>query len=84
MGLMAYADGKTIDFMGFLRCIVYGEDVVTSSVGGYSFHYSPVGDVLQIITSAGVELANGASIPSQVLNDTILGEATWNRTTVLG
>jgi hypothetical protein len=83
MGLLAYADARTVDFNGFLRCSVWGEDVVTSTVGGYSYHYSPVGDVLQILLN-GVELANGASIPAAVLNDTVLFLAVWNRTTVLG
>ena len=84
MGLLAFLDARTVDFNGFLRCVVYGEDVVTASVGGYQYHYSPVGDVLQIITAAGVELANGAAIPAQVLNDTVLFEVSVNRTTVLG
>jgi hypothetical protein len=83
MGLLAYADARTVDFNGFLRCEVFGEDVITASVGGYQFHYSPVGDVLQI-TLNGVELATGATIPTQVLSDTILFMATWNRTCVLG
>jgi hypothetical protein len=83
MGLLAYADARTVDFNGFLRCEVFGEDVVTGSVGGYTFHYSPVGDVLQILLN-GVELGNGVAIPNQVLNDTNLFLATWNRTTVLG
>jgi hypothetical protein len=83
MGLLAYADARTIDFNGFLRCEVFGEDVVTANVGGYAYHYSPVGDVLQI-TLNGVELLPGAAIPAAVLNDTVLFMATWNRTTVLG
>jgi hypothetical protein len=83
MGLVQFADARTIDFNGFLRCEAYGEDVVTATVGGYSYHYSPVTDTLQI-TINGVELASGAAIPSQVLLDTVLFEATWNRTTVLG
>lgn len=83
MGLLSYADSRTVDFQGFLRCSVFGEDVVTASVGGYSFHYSPVGDVLQI-TFQGVELASGSAIPAAVLNDTVLFLAVWNRTTVLG
>jgi len=83
MGLLAYADARTIDFNGFLRCEVFGEDVVTSSVGGYAYHYSPVGDVLQI-TLNGVELLPGAAIPAAVLNDTVLFMATWDRTTVRG
>jgi hypothetical protein len=82
-GLLQFADGRTVDFNGFLRCKVFGEDVVTATVGGYSYHYSPVNDGLQIF-HIGVELANGAAIPVQVLNDTVLFLATWNRTTVLG
>lgn len=83
MGLLQYADARTVDFNGFLRCEVFGEDVVTATVGGYQFHYSPVGDVLQI-TLNGVELATGVAIPTAVLNDTILFMATWDRTTVRG
>jgi hypothetical protein len=84
MGLLALSDGLTIDFNGFLRCKVLGENVVTPTTGGYSYHYSPVGDVLQIFSPTGVELANGAAIPSQVLTDDIIFMASWNRTTVLG
>jgi hypothetical protein len=83
MGLLAYADQRTIDFQGFLRCEVFGEDVVTATVGGYTYHYSPVGDVLQI-TLNGVELLPGVAIPAAVLNDTVLFMATWDRTTVRG
>ena len=83
MGLLAYADARTIDFNGFLRCEVFGEDVVTATVGGYAYHYSPVGDVLQIILN-GVELLPGVAIPAAVLNDTVLFMATWDRTTVRG
>jgi hypothetical protein len=83
MGLLQYADARTVDFNGFLRCSVFGEDVVTATVGGYDYHYSPVGDVLQI-TLNGVELATGAVIPAAVLNDQVLFLAVWNRTTVLG
>jgi hypothetical protein len=85
MGLVAYADARTIDFNGFLRCVVWGEDVQTSSVGGdYQYHYSPVTDTLQILSATGVELASGTSIPAAVLADTVLFLATWNRTTTLG
>jgi hypothetical protein len=87
MGLLQFADGRTVDFNGFLRCKVWGEEPVTATVGGFSYHYSPVGDVLQIFSNvAGVatELATGAAIPAKVLNDIILFLATWNRTTVLG
>lgn len=83
MGLIAYADARTVDFNGFLRCLVWGEDVITATVGGYTYQYSPVGDTLQILLN-GVELAGGAGIPAAVLADTVLFMATWNRTTVLG
>jgi hypothetical protein len=85
MGLLRFADDRSIDFNGFLRCRVFGEDVVTLSpaVGGFRYHYSPVGDVLQIFTPVGVELTTG-SMPVQVLNDQVLFLASWNRTTVLG
>lgn len=84
MGLLALSDGLTIDFNGFLRCKIQGENVVTPTVGGYSYHYSPVGDVIQIFDSTGAELANGSGVPVQVLNDDIIFLASWNRTTVLG
>lgn len=83
MGLLNFADGRTVDFNGFLRCKIWGEEPVTATVGGYSYHYSPVGDVVQVLYN-GVELVTGASIPVQVLNDIVLFLATWNRTTVLG
>jgi hypothetical protein len=85
MGLTTYADNKTIDFNNFLRCTVWGEDVITTSppVGGYSFHYSPTGDVLQILLN-GTELGNGASVPAAVLNDTTLFEAIWDRSVARG
>jgi hypothetical protein len=83
MGLLAFADVRTVDVNGFLRCDVYGEDVITASVGGYSYHYSPVGDVLQILLN-GVELANGAAIPAAALNDTVMFHAIWDRTTTRG
>lgn len=81
MGLVALADNLTIDANAFLRCQVWGEDVITLSpaVGQYIYHYSPTGDVLQILFRDGTELENGASIPAAVLNDTVLFEARWNR-----
>ena len=84
MGLLNFADARTVDFNGFLKCVVWGEDPVTGSVGGYSYHYSPVGDVLQIFDKTGTELGSGAAIPAAVLNDIVMFEATWNRTTTLG
>ena len=84
MGLIAWLDARTVDFNGFLRCSVFGEDPVSSSVGlGITYHYSPVGDVLQIFLN-GVELANGSAVPVQVLNDNLLFEVQVDRTTVRG
>jgi hypothetical protein len=83
MGLVAYADARTVDFNGFLRCSVFEEDVITATVGGYTYFYSPVGDTLQILLN-GVELTTGTPIPSAILNDVVLFLAVWNRTTVLG
>jgi hypothetical protein len=84
MNLFAFLDQRTVDVNGFLRCRVWGEDVVTATTGlGVVYHYSPVTDVLQIVIN-GIELANGAAIPALVLTDTILFECSVNRTTVLG
>ena len=93
MGLVAWADQRTVDFNGFLRCDVWDEEVITTL---YHYHYSPVTDTLQIFTAAGVELASGATVPisdSTVNVDQTTGytgtnllmfEASWDRTTVRG
>lgn len=84
MGLILWLDNRTVDFNGFLRCRVFGEDPITATVGqGITYHYSPVNDGLQIFLN-GVELASGAPIPAVVLNDQVLFEVSVNRTTVLG
>jgi hypothetical protein len=84
MGLIAWLDARTVDFNGFLRCRVFGEDPISVNVAqGITYHYSPSGDVLQIFLN-GVELANGSAVPVQVLNDFVLFEVSVNRTTVLG
>ena len=84
MGLIAWLDARTVDFNGFLRCRVFGEDPVSANVAqGITYHYSPVGDVLQIFVN-GVELANGTAVPVQVLNDNVLFEVSVDRTTVRG
>ena len=61
MGLIAWLDGRTVDFNGFLRCDVWDEEVQLA--GLYRYHYNPVTDTLQIFTPAGVELGSGASVP---------------------
>ena len=84
MGLLQWLDARTVDFNGFLRCRVFGEDVITATTGlGVVYHYSPVTDALQIVIN-GIELASGAAIPVTVLSDTVLFEVSVNRTTVLG
>ena len=81
MGLMKFADDRTVDFNGFLRCRVWDENIQTIL---YMYRYSPVGDVLQIFDNTGAELASGSALPALVLNGDILFEASWDRTTVRG
>jgi hypothetical protein len=82
MGLMQYLDVRTVDFNGFLKCDVWGEEPVASAL--YEYHYSPVGDVLQIFNANGTELTSGTALPALVLNDIVLFECTVDRTTVRG
>ena len=90
-GLVAYADAKTVDFNGFLQCLVWDESVQAQDASHttYSFYYIPATDTLQIFSQTSssdkAELANGAVIPTYLLTDaSIIFEATWNRTTFLG
>jgi hypothetical protein len=82
MGLMQYLDARTVDFFGFLKCDVWGEEPVAATL--YEYHYSPVGDVLQIFNANGTELPSGVAIPTLILNDIVLFECTVDRTTVRG
>jgi hypothetical protein len=97
MGLIAWLDGRTVDFNGFLRCDVWDEEVQLN--GLYRYHYNPVTDTLQIFTPAGVELASGASVPftdPQIVNvdesivpffnqpNLLMFEVSVDRTTVRG
>jgi hypothetical protein len=94
MGLIAWLDGRTVDFNGYLRCEVWDEEVQLS--GLYRYHYSPVSDTLQIFTPAGVELASGVSVPivdtqinvdksvMQTETNLLMFEASVDRTTVRG
>ncbi len=92
-GLLAFADGRTVDFNGFLRCDVWDEETTTKI---YDFKYVPSTDQLQIF-SAGTELAAGTAVPfvdpavgnvdspnigSQT--NLLMFEATFDRTTVRG
>jgi hypothetical protein len=83
MGLMNYLDVRTCDFYGFLKCDVWGEEPI-SGLGLYEYHYSPVGDVLQIFNANGTELSNGAALPLEVLSDVVLFEVTVDRCVVRG
>lgn len=81
MGLVAFADARTVDFNGFLRCQVYGDNPTSGTI--YTYRYSPVGDLLQIYGNS-TELTAGTSIPASILADTVIFEATWDRTTTKG
>jgi hypothetical protein len=82
MGLMQYLDVRTVDFNGFLKCDVWGEEPTLATL--YEYHYSPVTDVLQIFNANGTELTNGSQIPALILSDIVLFECTVDRTTVRG
>jgi len=96
MGLIQFADARSIDFNGFLQCEVWDEEPLTSS-NSYTYWYSPVTDTLQIIDNkTGLELANNTlipitdpsvnvdSAPYETQNDLLLFHATWDRTVVRG
>ncbi len=85
MGLLLYADSRTVDFNGFLRCLVTPENAAAPATATHSYRYVPTTDSLQIIdNTTGEELASGASIPSEVLAQDLIFDAVWNRTTTLG
>ena len=81
-GLIALADSKTVNFDGFLRCDVFDEAAAGATV--YTFRYVPATDTLQIFGN-GTELSNGAVLPTALMTDSsIVAEATFNRTEMLG
>ena len=96
MGLLQFADNRTVDFNGFLRCEVWDEEQVSSLL---DYHYSPANDTLQIFL-AGVEYTNGATInltdpaigpdaplqtsPIVPQTNLLMFEAPFDRTTVRG
>ena len=93
MGLINWLDARTVDFNGFLRCVVWDEEPVTTL---YRYHYNPVTDTLQIFTPAGVELASGVTVPvvdtpidvdkpvTQPETNLLMFEVSVDRTTVRG
>ena len=85
MGLLLYADARTVDFNCFLKCVVENETALAAGAKAYTFRYVPATDTLQIIDgTTGMELANGVSVPASLLSASLIVDATWNRTTTLG
>jgi len=96
MGLLLFADARTVDFNGFLECNVWDEEAVTNLL---TYHYSPANDTLQIF-QGNVEYTNGATInlvdpaigPDQPLETSpivpqqnlLMFSAIFDRTTVRG
>lgn len=88
LGMFNFLDVRTVDVFGILSVEVYGEEpwgtnVNTSVLPGYTYHYSPQNDALQIFY-AGVELLQGQTIPAGVLADLLLFETQVNRSTTVG
>jgi hypothetical protein len=83
MGLTTYLDVRTVDFFGFLKCDVWDEEPIIPG-GLFEYHYSPVGDVLQIFNPNGTELSNNQVLPVETLADIVLFEVTVDRTSVRG
>jgi hypothetical protein len=95
-GLLAFADARTVDFNGFLKCSVWDEEPL-GATNSYTYWYSPVTDTLQIIDNlTGKELANNTqlpitdpsvnpdSAPFETQSDLLMFEATFDRTAVRG
>ena len=82
-GLFPFLDVRTVDVNAFLKCDVYGEEPLNASTAGITYHYSPVKDSLQIFY-LGVEFTTLQTIPSAILSDVLLFEATVDRTSVRG
>lgn len=96
MGLLNFADARSVDFNGFLRCSVWDEEKLNTL---YDYHYNPTSDTLQIFL-AGVEYPSGATInlvdpaenpdapivlsPIVPQQNLLMFEATFDRTTVRG
>lgn len=84
LGMFNFLDVRTVDVNGILSVEVYGEEPYGAVVlPGYTYHYSPQNDGLQIMY-AGVELLQSQTIPAGVLADVLLFETQVNRTSTLG
>lgn len=83
-GLLLFADNRTVDFNGYLDCTVRSENPVTATTNLYTYVYSPANDLVQIfVRGTGAELVGGL-IPAAVLADSIIFQATFNRTSANG
>lgn len=82
-GLFNFLDVRTVDVNAFLKCDVYGENPLNATTAGITYHYSPQKDALQVFF-LGVEFASLQTIPSAILADVLLFEATVDRTSVRG
>jgi hypothetical protein len=82
-GLFNFLDVRTVDVNGILKCDVYGEEPLSANTAGITYHYSPVNDSLQIFYDR-VELAASQTLPTAVLSDILLFEATVDRTSTRG
>jgi len=75
LGLLLFADARTVDFNGFLQCNVGNETLLAPGAKDYTFRYIPSTDTLQIIdNSTGLEIVAGITIPSVILNSTYILE----------
>jgi hypothetical protein len=84
MGLMNFLDVRTVDFFGLLSAEVYGEEPYGAVVlPGYTYHYSPQNDGLQIFYG-GVELLANQTVGAGVLADVLLFEVQVDRTSTRG
>jgi hypothetical protein len=85
-GVAAAVSALTIDDTQYLGSHIEGEDTVVlgggslPTVGGIVFKYIPSTDKIQLFDfQTGLELQSSETIPPAVLNDTIVGEFTYNR-----
>lgn len=82
-GLFNFLDVRTVDVNAFLKCDVYGEEPLNTTTAGITYHYSPQNDALQIFFG-GVEFGALQTLPTGILADVLLFEASVDRTTVRG